>query len=292
MTGVLERFCGVPDVPDVPGARTGPRTLLVCAHPDDETIGAGARLHALRDVTLLYVTDGAPVDPGDARALGFTTREAYAAARRAERTRALALAGVGADRVRELGVVDQEASHHLVWLAREVGRLIVAVAPEVVVTHPYEGGHPDHDATAFAVHAAIRHIAATMPTPPVIVEMTSYHARGGTMVVGEFLDGHGLATRGGPARTRQEVRTVELDRATRERKARMLASYVTQQRVLAAFPPRRERFRVAPAYDFTRPPHAGRLWYEWFGWGGLTGERWRSLAAAALDALQERQGAA
>ena len=46
-----------------------------------------------------------------------------------------------------------------------------------------------------------------------------------------------------------------------------------------------ERFRLAPRYDFTQPPHAGDLHYEQFGWE-LTPQRWRSLAAAALKELE------
>ena len=40
----------------------------------------------------------------------------------------------------------------------------------VVLTHAYEGGHPDHDAVAFAVHRAARRTSAA------VVEMPFYHA--------------------------------------------------------------------------------------------------------------------
>ncbi|HEU4628136.1 MAG TPA: PIG-L family deacetylase [Gemmatimonadaceae bacterium] len=271
---LLARFCGATGA-----RRPGPRTLVVCAHPDDETIGAGARLGALCDVTLVHVTDGAPTDLRDAHALGIADRETYARARRRERAAALVLAGVDARRVLDLGVVDQEASRALAPLARRLETLLARLRPEVVLTHPYEGGHPDHDATAFAVHAAVGRLAAGGGVAPVVLEMTSYHARGRELVTGEFLDAPTAAA------VRGAARTVALDAAARDRKRRMLACYATQARVLAPFDVKEERFRIAPAYDFTRPPHDGRLWYEWFGWGGLTGARWRALAADALRAL-------
>jgi hypothetical protein len=41
-----------------------------------------------------------------------------------------------------------------------------------------------------------------------------------------------------------------------------------------------ERFRAAPAYDFTVSPHTGRLHYEHCNWG-MTAERWREFARIA-----------
>jgi hypothetical protein len=52
----------------------------------------------------------------------------------------------------------------------------------------------------------------------------------------------------------------------RDLKQRMIQAFATQEETLGAFlPPRDERFRPAPAYDFTRPPHEGRLQYEIWG---------------------------
>ena len=64
----------------------------------------------------------------------------------------------------------------------------------------------------------------------------------------------------------------------------MLDCFVSQRDLLAAFGTKVERFREAPDYDFTKPPHLGELHYERLGWG-ITGEIWRQHAAAALDAL-------
>ena len=33
---------------------------LVVAHPDDETLGAGARMACLHNLTLIHLSDGAP----------------------------------------------------------------------------------------------------------------------------------------------------------------------------------------------------------------------------------------
>src|SRR5690242_9330196 len=62
---------------------------VVVAHPDDETLGLGARLARLRDFKLIHLTDGAPRDMRDARREGFSDRDEYAAARARELDRAL-----------------------------------------------------------------------------------------------------------------------------------------------------------------------------------------------------------
>jgi LmbE family N-acetylglucosaminyl deacetylase len=250
--------------------------MVVVAHPDDETIGAGSRLGRFADALVVHVTDGAP------RAAGCSGWKDYAALRRRELEAAMALAGLGADRLVALGYPDQAASLHMEEAARRIAGLVADWRPDAVLTHPYEGGHPDHDATAFAVQAALallrRDGVALLrrgrEPVPLLTEMAFYHGGGadGVATFQDFLPG-------GPA-----VRTRHLDAGARALKRRMFDAHASQAGVLARFRDDLERDREAPAYDFTRPPHPGRLNYERFDWG-MTGARWRALAAAALDAL-------
>jgi LmbE family N-acetylglucosaminyl deacetylase len=242
----------------------GLKVAIVVAHPDDETIGLGAQFAQLRDPLLVQVTDGAP------RSFG-AGREDYARARRDEVTAALRAGGAHSVDRREIGVVDQEASLDLARITARLIELLAERRPEVILTHPYEGGHPDHDATAFAVHAAVRSIKWEKIPAPVILEFTSYHAGpGGAMITGEFLPAEGCPEN-----------SIALGAEARRRKRAMIESFVTQREVLQAFPLDHERFRPAPAYDFTAPPHPGELYYERFDWG-MTGARWRKLAHEAL----------
>ncbi len=242
---------------------------VVVAHPDDETIGAGATLPLFRRLLLVHVTDGAPRDMEDARAAGFDDAAGYAAARRRELDAALAAGGVRAERA-ALGAADQGASLRMAELSRALAALLERHGARAVLTHPYEGGHPDHDAAAFCARAAASLLArggGGAEAPP-LAEMAFYHAGPEGWAVGRFLPG-------GPAPTAAALTGEE-----RARKRAMLDAFATQASTLALFPAGDEVFRPAPDYDFAAPPHAGALLYERFPWG-MDGPRWRRLASDA-----------
>lgn len=236
-----------------------PRVLVVVAHPDDEVVGAGALISRLPDVWILHATDGAPRDPRF-MARGFQgTREEYARARRLELEEALSLAGVAPDRLLSLGIADQEAVFEIPRLAEGIARAVREIGPDTLLTLAYEGGHPDHDAVALAARRAAEGIE--------VLEMPLYHAEPGTerMIVQEFLPGS------------PEI-DLPLTDGERDLKRRMIETFATQKETLRAFlPPRDERLRPAPRYDFTRPPHAGRLQYEIWGFP-IDGNQWREAA--------------
>jgi N-acetylglucosamine malate deacetylase 2 len=246
--------------------------LIFAAHPDDETVSASFLCQSLRKLKIVQVTDGSPRDLADATKQGFATREAYASARCAETKRALAIARRSGIEVVHLGFVDQEPSFDLLELVASVLDLLSRSVPRIIFTHPYEGGHPDHDATAFAVHAAVTLRALDGVPPPLLSEFASYHAGEHGVQFLEFLNPH------------EDVVTVRLSAKQLERKKRMLSAHKTQRETLRGFPIVAERFRAAPRYYFSRPPHGGRLHYENYDWK-MSGRRWRKLAKNALHAL-------
>jgi LmbE family N-acetylglucosaminyl deacetylase len=252
----------------------GRSLLIVVAHADDEVIGVGGQLTRLSGMRLVHVTDGAPRDLRDARAAGFDGWQEYAAARRRELLAALKLAGIEATQTDLLDMPDQGASFRLVELTEVLAAKLSVLRPEIVMTHAYEGGHPDHDATAFAAHAACALLQRRGVAAPALIEMTGYHMGTGGPVKSEFLHCPDIA-----------VTTLVLDDHGRAFKRRLVDGFLTQRRTLADFPIDVERFRPAPAYDFTRPPHAGPLFYEHFDCG-VDGVHWRTLAGRALAALE------
>jgi hypothetical protein len=84
------------------------------------------------------------------------------------------------------------------------------------------------------------------------------------------------------------TRRVELAPEAQQLKQRMFRYFTTQQSVLSRFPLDVERFRVAPRYVFTVPPHDGPLDYERYC-TTITGAEWRANAEKALEILRAKQ---
>jgi N-acetylglucosamine malate deacetylase 2 len=240
--------------------------LIVIAHPDDETIGCGALVGRFPRAMIVLVTDGAPYSMADANRLGYSSREAYAAARSAEVASALAIAGVPKRRTMSFCVPDQGAAFALETLVQRLERLLPN-AP-VVLTHAFEGGHPDHDAVSFAVHMACARIRRARHAPD-IVEMPFYRASGKEWALQNFMPVDGAA----------EI-CIDLCRDEQQVKSEMVAAHVSQRDVLGRFRLDRECFRIAPDYDFRRLPNGGSLLYERYDWG-MSGGIWLDLASAA-----------
>ncbi|MDQ6758530.1 MAG: PIG-L family deacetylase [Acidobacteriota bacterium] len=254
------------------------RILLMAAHPDDEVIGAGIEMTRWNPshVTILHVTDGSPEDPKHAQAAGFATRGEYAKERRRELGKAMELAGMAEARCVELGYTDQQAHLYLPDLVATLTDLIDEIRPDVIYTHPYEGGHPDHDAAAFGANHAVAEFSKRGGHGNIaVMEFTSYHAGPDGLVTSEFLQSSG-------------ARINSLTASQRALKTQMFQCFRSQEAVLRQFPIVEERFRSAPAYNFAQPPHSGPLHYETLGWN-ITGEHWRRHAVEAIKVLQGRQ---
>lgn len=247
--------------------------VIIAAHPDDEVLSVGTLLPYFRNLrALVHVTDGAPRRGSDAANAGANSWQEYAALRRNEFQSAMKRAGVLTARLLCLDYPDQEASYNLVMLSRRLAALFQRIRPSVVFTHSYEGGHPDHDACAAAVRFACL-LLDSQEKHPQVFEFASYHmAPDGGLESERFLPGS------------RRIWRHTLTEEERQRKRDLFDTYQSQQRVLSQFPLRAEPIRVAPKYNFCKPPHRGKLYYENFGWG-MTGRIWRKLARQAMATL-------
>ena len=249
-----------------------PEVGVIVAHPDDETIGCGAQLARWIGATIVLVTDGAPADGKDAQAAGFASTADYARARRRELETALEIAGVRGDALIALDIPDQQVAWRLVETTHRLMEIVANRRLSVLFTHAYEGGHPDHDGTAFAVHAAAQ-LLQRQGQAVLIAEMPYYRAAEGGISIQTFTPGFD---------TKECV--VNLRPEQQALKRRMIAAHQTQSAILAPFSTAQEQFRIAPIYNFRNLPNEGQLYYERHDWG-LTGREWKALARSALAGL-------
>lgn len=255
---------------DVPGRWLARPTVIVVAHPDDEIIGLATLLPQLQRLkAIVHVTDGAPRNGFDAQKAGCRHWLDYAHLRRGELEAALTKTGLRAVRQICLWRPDQQASFGIARNAIRLASLFESLRPVSVFTHTYEGGHPDHDACVAAVHAAVCLLKGRRRPAPSILEFASYHLGSDGMESECFLKNSGP-----PAFQHA------LSDAERRSKLLLFSCFASQQDVLSQFPCRNEPVRVAPAYNFAKPPHTGKLFYEQFDWG-VSGRQWRGLARQA-----------
>jgi LmbE family N-acetylglucosaminyl deacetylase len=110
----------------------------------------------------------------------------------------------------------------------------------------YEGGHQDHDVANF--------IASRLAPEYAVWEFAEYNFAGAEVRSQAFIEPNG-----------RECELI-LDDAEQARKRELLRLYASEQKNLGYVGVEREVFRPLADYDYTRPPHAGRMFYQRFQW--------------------------
>jgi N-acetylglucosamine malate deacetylase 1 len=229
---------------------SGIRILVLIPHPDDEVVGCAAAIRralgAGAAVFGIYLTTGVPP-----RAKAWPWRRplyGWWVDRRRKEAQAVAT---------RLGLLPVDWSLRPArTLKDDLSGARAAVATAIrrheitqLWTPAYEGGHQDHDVANYLASTFAREIA--------VEEFAEYNFAGGRLRAQEF-----------PHRTGDE-RVIALDAAERRDKTTLLALYRSEDRNgrnrgRLAFA--REMLRPLPAYDYTRAPHCGRLFWERLHW--------------------------
>lgn len=247
------------------------RILLLVAHPDDETIAFGGHISDCPNLFIVHLTEGSPDNLLYASRNGCSGKKAYAELRMNELENALQVCKFDHNhycnlRYNDLGVV--YTIENALW---EILHLIEKIQPEVIMTHPYEGGHPDHDCAAYISQKTIEILSPRYGLSQIQrVEFTCYHGRNGYLETGTFL---------GDSET---VKTIQLSLESKQKKVDMFECYYSQKEMLSLFMVDKEMFRIAPVYSFGSPPHDGKLLYETMDMG-IDGQSWREIVDVVSD---------
>jgi LmbE family N-acetylglucosaminyl deacetylase len=226
------------------------RTLVLVAHPDDETACA-ALLQRAPEAIVVFCTDGAP--SAEYFWGRYGSRADYAAVRRREAENALRIAGkAGPDFLRD-ALNEPFKDQELYPQVRSALSSLLAKAshwePQAILAPAYEGGHPDHDTCSFLAYLLGRKLGIP------VWEMPLYHrADDGSLVHQEFLSPAGPDT------------VLPLTPAELDMRRAMFAAYASQPDASDFVCSSVERYRPQPAYDFCIPPQPTPVNYEAWGW--------------------------
>lgn len=225
----------------------GKRILVLIPHPDDEVVGCAAAIARARAngarVYALYLSHGCLAR----ETLWPWQRGNYAARVEARMNEAAAAAEfLGLTVVaRNMRRSAREIWPQLAALRAEVVAAMQATAPDRVWVPAFEGGNPDHD--------ALNALATTLEGVPVF-EFAEYNLAGGRPHSNRFIT------------PRATDAVLNLSEAEQQMKKIALQLYKSEQGNLGAIETMQESLRLLVPYDYTKPPHAGKLWYERFQW--------------------------
>ncbi len=150
------------------------RVLAVCAHQDDETIGAGISLYRHTKsgdrVRLVVVSDGGGSCEGIDRESLTKTRNNCTIA-------AMGMIGIKKDDIIFLGLRDMELNSQKEIVTACLLEILRTYRPDIVYIHAREGGHRDHDAVHLAFVPALKNYHAGKPAVYEYAEYNDYYRK-------------------------------------------------------------------------------------------------------------------
>jgi N-acetylglucosamine malate deacetylase 2 len=245
------------------------KVVVVASHPDDEIIGLGSLFNKISNISFIHTTNGAPDNFIYREGSNALTPFQYSELRFREFENALYSISVLPQNHIKFNIPDQQTSFNITGLTLKMADTLLELKPDVIFLPPFEGGHPDHDSTAFAVHNAAG-ILKRAGINPLLIEYTMYFNKDGLIQTGEF------------STPLSPEFSCQLNGFQQSLKRKLLQCFRSQKDTLKYFHTRHEKFRIAPKYDFTKLPCKG--FYDLYNWG-IDSITWLTKAKDSAEEL-------
>lgn len=209
--------------------------MYVFAHEDDEmnvAIRIVTQLRNGNEIYCVWVTDG-------------SKGGAAADVRQKESQEVMDLLGVPRDHLFFLGYHDQEAYQHLDEIISDLSGIAQKIRPDEIMSHAYEGGHIDHDVVSFVSTQVAAEIGI------VHYEFPDSNMVGGQTRINEFLPDNRSPVQYTPYT--DELFSLKMKLYNMYPSQKKSTSYSMLYLDKRKMRKKGEPFRVAPAYDYSRP---------------------------------------
>jgi LmbE family N-acetylglucosaminyl deacetylase len=223
------------------------RILVLAAHPDDEVVACAAAIGRAQQqgaqVMALFMTHGC-LSRETLWPWQRSRYDAFVTRRRTEAEQACRFLNLT-----PVGFSERPARHlwrHLPEAYTEVLTVLDAHRIDQVWVPAYEGGNADHD--------GLNAIGQKLSPRIRVLEFAEYNFASGKAHSQEFPFSNGM----------EQILTLTPDEQARKKAA--LAIYASEQKNLGYVRMEQECCRRLAAYDYSKPPHEGTLWYARFQW--------------------------
>ena len=218
--------------------------LFIAAHPDDELVGATFIIKKIllkKNLIIFFPTNGV-ISQED---MWFWEKKKYEEKkklRNEEMKKSLRLLGV--EKFFKQDIPTRKLKENIDKTFSKINHLVKNYKIDTIFCPAYEGGHQDHDVSNF--------ICSRFRNNSKIYEYAEYNYSKGQINCNEFVKP-----------MKNEV-TIKLSEKEKKEKIKLLKIYNSEKGNLDYINFEKECYRKLYDYDYSRPPHSGKLFYRRF----------------------------
>lgn len=218
--------------------------LLIAPHPDDELVGATFIIKKVllkKNLIIFFPTNGVL----SKEEMWFWDKKKYKEKkklRNEEMKKSLLLLGV--KKFFKQDIPTRKLKENIVKTFRKINLLVKDYKIDTIFCPAYEGGHQDHDVSNF--------ICSRVRTISKVYEYAEYNFLKGQINCNEFVK---------PIKNEVIIRLSEKEK---KEKIKLLKIYNSEKGNLDYLSLEKECYRKLYDYDYSKPPHLGKLFYRRF----------------------------